>query len=823
VAEDFPERLTNTIIDELASGPRTVSQLVNSLRQKRALGPLEPYDDDQVTEEISMILMMTDSVWTTDDGIIASTSSMLEGTCFSHAFTSEEFNRNALEVIPDLVALGFDMDDELPLSSGGHLRNDMGDELDSDRDDLIGPSGWLKDATPGQVIALSWHDGVATLVVNPSLSSGEKEQRALLASFELLHDDGIMTDLTQVVLDALCRDHTLFRSPVAPIAELFQRAGIECHGEWLSLQGEAAESPGVIYRRHLIAELAERYDFDRCCTKEFEFVLEAWSQTVLRGPRPFDVPAVARALAHGTVSPAFVEYVLGDDEEGSSFLESFASSIAGLSGKLGAPGHLLLAANAERDGRTLEAERLVKLAVSTDGSFAPALRELAWYETDRGHFSTAISLLRRAGFEDGDPAIDDLQELLALSSPTAGRNDPCPCGSGRKFKSCCLVHPNLSVQAIRKVLHHKIMRFAFQPQREERTREIFIAAMSYADEEGLENLTPFLLELATYNTEALTAFEIARGPLLPDEERFLVRAWLGARRSLWQVLEVTPGESMRLRDARTGEEVDVLERTASTTLLIGDYVYLRLMQEGSAWVIESEVLLVPVQHRGLLLEVLDEGGNPLDIAAWMGQMFGPITMVNYEGEDVVMCRTVLVPTRTSWTSLSTTLDRLFVRTSDDQWCETIHTERSPTVRCFLTREDDTLVLVTNSVERLERVLALLKENVADLQIVEDERTDVATARAKRISEGREIETPYESTSADVLEAMHTFVLEKEAEWLDSSIPALSGLTPRQAAKDPTRREDLVALLNEFDHRDVKKPGLFTFDVARLREALDIPS
>jgi hypothetical protein len=127
------------------------------------------------------------------------------------------------------------------------------------------------------------------------------------------------------------------------------------------------------------------------------------------------------------------------------------------------------------------------------------------------------------------------------------------------------------------------------------------------------------------------------------------------------------------------------------------------------------------------------------------------------------------------------------------------------------------------VERLERVLALLEKNVADLQIVEDERTDVATARAKRISEGRAVEAPYESTSAEVLEAMRTFVLEKEAEWLDSSIPALSGLTPRQAAKDPTRREDLVALLNEFDHRDEKKPGLFTFDVARLREALDLPS
>ena len=28
--------------------------------------------------------------------------------------------------------------------------------------------------------------------------------------------------------------------------------------------------------------------------------------------------------------------------------------------------------------------------------------------------------------------------LPARRSPTVGRNDPCPCGSGRKFKKCCL-------------------------------------------------------------------------------------------------------------------------------------------------------------------------------------------------------------------------------------------------------------------------------------------------------------------------------------------------------------------------------------------------
>ena len=41
--------------------------------------------------------------------------------------------------------------------------------------------------------------------------------------------------------------------------------------------------------------------------------------------------------------------------------------------------------------------------------------------------------------------LSDLEELIPetfrYSSPKTGRNQPCPCGSGRKFKFCCLTKP----------------------------------------------------------------------------------------------------------------------------------------------------------------------------------------------------------------------------------------------------------------------------------------------------------------------------------------------------------------------------------------------
>jgi SWIM/SEC-C metal-binding protein len=43
---------------------------------------------------------------------------------------------------------------------------------------------------------------------------------------------------------------------------------------------------------------------------------------------------------------------------------------------------------------------------------------------------------------DQDEDISDVERLLHPPEPakvaaTPGRNDPCPCGSGRKYKKCC--------------------------------------------------------------------------------------------------------------------------------------------------------------------------------------------------------------------------------------------------------------------------------------------------------------------------------------------------------------------------------------------------
>ncbi|MCL2318567.1 MAG: SEC-C metal-binding domain-containing protein, partial [Treponema sp.] len=38
---------------------------------------------------------------------------------------------------------------------------------------------------------------------------------------------------------------------------------------------------------------------------------------------------------------------------------------------------------------------------------------------------------------DDDFSDEDEVVTVVRSAPKVGRNDPCPCGSGKKYKKCC--------------------------------------------------------------------------------------------------------------------------------------------------------------------------------------------------------------------------------------------------------------------------------------------------------------------------------------------------------------------------------------------------
>jgi hypothetical protein len=57
---------------------------------------------------------------------------------------------------------------------------------------------------------------------------------------------------------------------------------------------------------------------------------------------------------------------------------------------------------------------------------------------DLGDLAERLGRVRRTGLEIHELRERQLRPQPARRGSAAGRNDPCPCGSGRKHKKCCL-------------------------------------------------------------------------------------------------------------------------------------------------------------------------------------------------------------------------------------------------------------------------------------------------------------------------------------------------------------------------------------------------
>lgn len=126
----------------------------------------------------------------------------------------------------------------------------------------------------------------------------------------------------------------------------------------------------------------------------------------------------------------------------------------------------------------------------------------------------------------------------------------------------------------------------------------------------------------------------------------------------------------------------------------------------------------------------------------------------------------------------------------------------------------------NSEARLDRVLARVRGLQPGLTLTAEARCPAGEVQE---AVGR---APFSGSGAapdpndpEVAAALTEFIRAQEQAWLDDPIPALAGATPREAAADPTRRPDLLRLLDTYD---VSNPaGVVSMDSARLRSALGL--
>jgi tetratricopeptide (TPR) repeat protein len=531
-------------------------------------------------------------------------------------------------------------------------------------------------------------------------------------------------------------------------------------------------------------------------------------------------------LEDPAVAEALLAEAVGVGTEGAIALGVLAESLETRAPKGAKPSLRWLQAKAvERLGNPEEAEGLLREVLTMEPGHGPALYDLARYASDRGDAEAGLSLLRRAGA----PADDGLVQLLEHFRPRAradlGRNERCWCGSGRKYKQCHLGKEVAPLADRAAWLYQKAGTYLHDgPWRLEVMALAQVRARDWEHEWALLDALddPLVADVALFEGGGFAAFLAERGHLLPDDERLLAEQWLLVERSVFEIEGVEPGATLTVRDVRTGDRHVVRERTASRQLQPGVLCCARIVPAGDTMQIFGGLEPVALHQRDRLIALLDADPDPEEVVAELSARFGPPVLQNTEGDPLVFCEAeVRVPDADG---LRRWLDAAYDRSEDEDdaevWLEHVVTHGLTRVRATLRLVGDRLHIDVNSEARLDRLLDAVRSEQPGAEVASEQRVP-----ATDLQEVQRLRPPTASLSSSldpadpaIAQALEEMVRQHEAAWLDEQIPALGGVTPRQAAADPTRRPDLERLLAGFDGLE-EVPGAMS--ARRLRDALGL--
>ena len=844
-------------------GPQTKDDLIATLESEDlSLGvdPMATIADLLMSDEIGLVMPL-------GDGRQAWLPALLEGRTFTHRMSPAEVEHGFIGVSPDLEPLSLLTEDEtyLRMLDGTALVEVLSgydDGLLADRGvflDSVGDAVWLLDPAALRELAVEGDDLIGLTVRKNGfeLSKISAPTQALdpqcIADALTALAAGEPDQISSVVWLACANEAALFTSPAEPLTELLGRAGLVAEGEQVGPPGFDFDTWRTDRR---VERLADRHQIEDDSALAVEVLTSLYeraadllehareaeydSESLVHIPTPSSpreegsdsapdsllgadrrlVRDLAAQLEDPAVAQAFLVETIGAGRDGAAALGLFAETLEPQAPRAARPAlRWLLGKAHERLGAVAAAEDAYSAALSMDADSVLALFELARIASDRGDAERGLSLLRRAAA----PANDDLVVLLTHFRPVErrglGRNDPCWCGSGRKYKVCHRNRESLPLADRAAWLYQKAGTYlADGPWRDDVIDAAVIRAEHWdqPDAEYLATQDPLVCDSVLFEGGAFEAFLAERGGLLPDDERLLAEQWLLTDRSIHEVETVAPGSGFSARDLRTGERVQVRERTASRTIEPGMLICARLVPAGDTIQCFGGLEPVALHERDRLLELLDSEPEPGPLVAFLSTRYAPAVLQNTEGEALVLCSATL--SVGDLDVVEAALDTAYDRDEDAlRWIEHVTTHGMERIRATITVTGNTMQVETNSEARMDRVLDALcalhvgiEVEIRSRRPAEDIRE--AMSRAPGGAPANELD-PNDPAIADALEL---FIRTHEQTWLDQSIPALSGATPREAAADPTRRPDLIRLLDSFGPA---APG--TMDQERLRGLLGL--
>jgi hypothetical protein len=774
----------------------------------------------------------------TDAGWIA-VGNHLNGTTWTTQLSATDADIGVLPDDPDLTLLGWwVMDTALALDGKPDLV--QATSYEEEPEGTTGPSGWLQGLGDSAVEVSIEKRSLRLTKSRVQVPVTEALTAAFRATFDARADhDELATGfegsnptplvhmtVEDLLWEALVTHRSAFTAaPIPPINDVIAAAGLERFDRIVANVGFDWDA---LHRWHLRNRLGSVHKLDDNALDAAELVIGASAGFVEDGRLALagddSEHGAAQLLATCLVVPGTINALWGhhlDDDTDPAELGDFARMLLGhVEGPVRAGALWLSGRCSDVIGEPSDAEAALTEAVEAFPEFGPALSALAAFAADRGDSANAVRLLRRAGVANSDELLEEVQGYaLWRAAPTAGRNEPCPCGSGRKYKHCHLGSEQLPLIERGPWLYAKARRYA----RDNRHRPLIghvarlVSEASGRDGHFLLDLldSELVADLVLCEAGVFDDFVAERSMILPDDEALLAAQWQLVDRSIFEI-ERVERDHLKLRDLRTGDRITVTNTNSETSTGKGTLMVGRPLPIAGTWRAYPGFVPIGGPLVDEILAALDEP-DPFELAELIGRCLAPTVMANTDGHALVFHE---VTYRVS--DIDAVRAALASGGFRDDGSNTFTLVRDSknqkdTIVVVVALDGDKLEVSVNSDERLHEAQRLVAEFIPAAVLLDHDIRQLDELLAEGDSPTRAPVTQPDMSNPEMAAVLDQYMRDLEQRWLDDEIPALKGATPRQAAADPIGRIALERLLDQMDTDGIR--GGATFDVDRIRRAL----
>jgi len=440
-----------------------------------------------------------------------------------------------------------------------------------------------------------------------------------------------------------------------------------------------------------------------------------------------------------------------------------------------------------------------------------------------------------------------------------GRNDPCHCGSGKKYKKCCLIKTYTEVgkeDSVRARLVQDLLEFFNKNYLDTLEDAELLFWDDFIPEEHLEGIA---LDIANQNFWEWLVFDHM---IDVDNDKTLIDLYMENRKlaldkhkvltmmknsviSLYEVQEVFPEKGLLLKDLLIGGEYDVREKSATRSVRKWDLFAARLFLVDGQYIMSGSVYPYHIKNKE---EILDDihaefedykeeypDASMDDFLKMNSENFNfywydliqnptPIKLHTTSGEPLMFSKAMFEIKDKEAVMSGLPKIKGFEQCKDSYtWYDKRNKEGSATILGRAEIKDNKLILESNSKKRLEKGKKLILEALSDSIVHKVDTFQDPIEAMESVKESSTDEPINELPMEIQLQVYTTFMNKHYERWLKDKIPALDGRTPMQAVKTEEGKRKVIELLKSFENIEEhnRKEGRPYYDVSWMWQRIGL--